>query len=443
MRTKHRMRTITIVLSLLILVAGCNKNPYPGFEKTENGVYIKYHHKGGGSESPGVDDLVTIDLIYRTPDTVLFESNKQPEELTIPLTKPIFEGDLFSALSILHVGDSVTIVFPADSFFLVMAELPEMPDFVKAGTPMYFDIKLKRFEDQKLVRDELFKKFKEEEPLLISQYLAESKIKTEPLTSGLYYIEKVKGKGSKAKPGEMMKMFIRMSLIDGRTLYSNFDAAPLDIEFGKEIDTKGFEEALAYLSKGTEAVLIVPSHLAYDSLGAGDAIPPYTPLLYEVKLVDIVSKAQYEKERKQNLENEKEALRQAMELENQNLQSYLKKEKITVNPTESGLYYIEKVKGSGKSPVAGNKVKVNYTLYNLKGEKLQSSFDMDQPFTFVLGQSQVIQGWEEGLLLMKEGGKGRFIIPSKLGYGESARSADLPAFSTLVFDIELLEVMPN
>ncbi len=441
MRTTYWMRPITFAFTLLLLSAGCSKNPYPGFKKMDNGVYIKYHTKGQGDAKPGMHDFVTLNLTYRTPDTILFESSKQPEELVFPLSESLFEGDLFSALTLLHAGDSVTIVFPADSFFMVMAGMTEMPDFVKAGTPMYFDIKLKKFQSESSAKTELFERLKEDEPKLMAKYLSDNNITTAPLASGLFYIEKERGNGPKARPGEMMKMFIRMSLLDGRTLYSNFDALPLDVEFGMAIDTKGFDEALAYLNKGTVATLIVPSHLAYDSLGAGDAIPPYTPLLYEVKLVDILSKAQYQKEKKELEQREKEALRNVKDVENKSIHDYLKTQKITVSPTESGMYYVEKVKGNGKSPAAGNKVKVNYTLYNLKGEKLQSSLDTGQPFTFVLGQGQVIPGWDEGLLMMKEGSKGRFIIPSWLGYGDEARSAELPAFSTLVFDIELLEVM--
>jgi peptidylprolyl isomerase len=80
-------------------------------------------------------------------------------------------------------------------------------------------------------------------------------------------------------------------------------------------------------------------------------------------------------------------------------------------------------------------------LYNIDGKKLQSSLDGGEAFSFELGKGQVIQGWEEGIALMKAGGKATFILPSSLAYGAIARGEDIPAYSPLVFDVELLEVV--
>ncbi len=444
MKTKNRMRLLIFSLSLLVLATACNNSPYPGFKKMDNGVYLKYHKKGEGTQKPAVDDIVTLAMNYRTPDTVLFRSSDVPDELIFPVIEPTFEGDLYAALTLLKVGDSVSIAFPADSFFMVMAGLPELPDFIKAGTPMYFDIKLKAIQTKDEADAEhhtILEQMKEAEQEILAEYLTENKITVQPMPSGLYYIEKKQGKGPKAKPGDIMKVFVTVSLMDGRPLYSNFDAQPMDIEFGVPFDTEGLDEGLGYLSKGTRANLIVPSHLAFDSTGRNSMIPPYSTMLYDVELVDIKSKAEVEKERAEMEKKERETAQIAKDTESKNIANYLKTNNITVSPTASGLYYIETAKGSGKTPVNGKGVKVNYTLYNLKGEKLQSTLDSGQPFTFTLGQGAVIQGWDEGLLLMKEGGKGRFIIPSWLGYGDVPRSADIPAYSTLLFDIELLEVL--
>ena len=121
-------------------------------------------------------------------------------------------------------------------------------------------------------------------------------------------------------------------------------------------------------------------------------------------------------------------------------QKYLQDNKITVKPTASGLYYIEKAKGTGAQAAAGKKVKVHYTGTLLNGKKFDSSRDKNEPYEFTLGKQQVIQGWDEGIAMMKKGGKATFIVPSSLGYGERGMGEDIPPYSTLVFDVELVDV---
>ena len=108
--------------------------------------------------------------------------------------------------------------------------------------------------------------------------------------------------------------------------------------------------------------------------------------------------------------------------------------------TSSGLKYTVLKKGeAGTEPGPGDVVKVHYVGTLLNGAKFDSSRDRGQPFQFPLGQGQVIKGWDEGVALMTVGSKYRFVIPAELGYGAQAR-ARIPANSTLVFEVELLDV---
>ena len=106
--------------------------------------------------------------------------------------------------------------------------------------------------------------------------------------------------------------------------------------------------------------------------------------------------------------------------------------------TASGLRYITQTEGTGKMPLATDQVTVHYTGYLLNGTKFDSSVDRGQPATF--GLNQVIKGWTEGLQLMKEGGKTKFIIPSELGYGANGAGGVIPPNAWLVFDVELIKV---
>lgn len=107
--------------------------------------------------------------------------------------------------------------------------------------------------------------------------------------------------------------------------------------------------------------------------------------------------------------------------------------------TASGLKYIDEVVGSGASPSPGGKIKVHYTGTLENGTKFDSSVDRGQPYEFVIGQGAVIKGWDEGVMSMKAGGKRKLIVPPTLGYGATGNGA-IPPNSTLLFDIELLEV---
>ncbi|CAB1220564.1 FKBP-type peptidyl-prolyl cis-trans isomerase [Acinetobacter bouvetii] len=116
-----------------------------------------------------------------------------------------------------------------------------------------------------------------------------------------------------------------------------------------------------------------------------------------------------------------------------------KKEGIQV--TKSGLQYQILKPGTGKSPKANSTVKVNYEGRLIDGTVFDSSIARNQPAEFQV--SQVIQGWTEGLQLMKEGAKYRFFIPAQLGYGQIGSGDVIEPNSTLIFDVELLEVSPQ
>jgi len=102
---------------------------------------------------------------------------------------------------------------------------------------------------------------------------------------------------------------------------------------------------------------------------------------------------------------------------------------------------IEKLKtGSGESAKKGNTVTVHYTGWLEDGTKFDSSVDRDDPFAFVLGAGQVIQGWDQGVATMRIGDKVKLTIPPQLAYGAEGYPGAIPPNATLIFEVELLEV---
>lgn len=108
--------------------------------------------------------------------------------------------------------------------------------------------------------------------------------------------------------------------------------------------------------------------------------------------------------------------------------------------TASGLEYIELEEGAGSQAEAGKTVSVHYTGKFEDGRVFDSSIPRGEPITFPLGRGRVIKGWDEGIALMKVGGKAQLIIPPNLAYGEQGAGGVIPPNATLVFDVELVDV---
>ncbi len=133
---------------------------------------------------------------------------------------------------------------------------------------------------------------------------------------------------------------------------------------------------------------------------------------------------------------------------------YIADNKLVLKKTATGLQYKITAPSIKRKPVAGDSVQVNYTGHLLNGTVFDSSIDADakkagleqpgrtyEPIGFKVGQQQVIPGWDEGLLLLGEGAKATFVIPSNLAYGPNGQG-EIPPFSTLVFDVQLVKVFP-
>jgi len=121
--------------------------------------------------------------------------------------------------------------------------------------------------------------------------------------------------------------------------------------------------------------------------------------------------------------------------ENAIILKYISDNNLNAIATGTGLYYVINTQGTGVNPISSSQVKVAYKGYLTDG----SVFDESETSGIIFGLNQVIKGWTEGIPYFKEGGTGKLLIPSSLGYGKDGNSS-IPGNTVLIFDINLIKV---
>ena len=177
---------------------------------------------------------------------------------------------------------------------------------------------------------------------------------------------------------------------------------------------------------------VIEGQNVVDSIAQGDKIET-------IEIIRIGDEAQnWDALKAFNDFNEAKATRLAQE--KQKAEAALAQEVVGFEKTESGLYYQITHHGNGKQAIAGKPVSVHYTGMLLDKTVFDSSRRRNEPLRFTVGVGQVIEGWDEGILLLHEGDKARLVIPSNLAYGTRGAGGVIPPNAPLIFDVELVSV---
>jgi FKBP-type peptidyl-prolyl cis-trans isomerase len=296
-----------------------------------------------------------------------------------------------------------------------------------------------------------------------------NKINYRKTKSGLSYkLYTGPGKDSLVKEGQIVKFNVIVKLNDS-VFYSSFDKMPAYIKYTAENPTTSYSlmEILPMMNKGDSAVLV---QMADTLLKRGEQLPGsgkkgdriITSLrILEIFSTDSVGMADYnaetEKDKPRRMKEQEEQIakmekerneqqiKEDIELEKsgeiakefQAMEAYLAEKKINAQKTGKGTYVEIKEQGSGAQAQAGKYVTVKYTGKYLATD---STFQSNS-YSFQLGIGGVIRGWDEGLLLFKEGGKGILYIPGFLAYGKNPPpGSPFKPFDALKFDVELVKV---
>ncbi|MCU0414789.1 MAG: FKBP-type peptidyl-prolyl cis-trans isomerase [Ignavibacteriaceae bacterium] len=250
------------------------------------------------------------------------------------------------------------------------------------------------------------------------------------LESGLQFMDDSVGTGREAKANDLVsihfkgwmvpkdtasELFSDWSIDQTKNMLSLGDSKmrnqPIKFILNSGSFIKGTDEGIVGMKTGGRRTMIIPSKLAYGEAGIG-FIPPNTDLKVIVELLEVKDRVVAE---------------------------MWKVDSTLFKTTASGLKYAIITNGDGPAVEAGKVVTVHYSGYLLDGTMFDSSVERDEPIQFVVGQGQVIPGWDEGMLLLKKGDKARFVIPPQLGYGEMVLEK-IPVNSTLIFDTEVIDI---
>lgn len=293
------MRNLKLLTWVLIIgfISACSGSEGRGYKTTESGLKYKIIEKGEG-EKAEVLDILSMNMIYRLEDSVLFDTRMSGMPMYLELTEPEYPGDIYEGLALLSVGDSASFIIDAEKFFTMTAGVPELPQFITAGDVLHFDVRLNKamdeagfMEEQERMMEERVRQNEQraqDEGGLLEKYIADQGITESPRPSGLYFVEKEKGSGPKVNSGQVVSVHYEGRLLDGTVFDSSYDrGTPLEFQVGAGQVIPGWDEGISLMNVGGKALLVIPSFLGYGERGAGQSIPPYSSLVFEVEVVGV------------------------------------------------------------------------------------------------------------------------------------------------------------
>ncbi len=271
------------------------------------------------------------------------------------------------------------------------------------------------------------------------------------------------GNGEKIKIGDVITFQMTQKTDKDSVLGSTYQMGqPAMAQVQPSKNVGDLMDVFSILSVNDSVLIKVPT----DSIFAGhdDRRPPFFPkgsfinFLVKIQKTQSLESAMAERNAKMEKERaEKAAMAtQLKAAEAATMAKYIADKKLNPQTTPSGLKYVITQASAGKKPKAGDTLLVNYAGRTPDGKLFDSSIaevaqaaGLQQPgrnyepFKFVVGNGEVIPGWDEGFLLLNEGSKATLIIPSALGYGERGAGEDIKPYSPLLFDVELIKVIPG
>lgn len=265
---------------------------FSDFMEDESGLRYKVTEQSESTEKIQTGDILEMELKYwNMKDSLLFDSRELSSSFKMQVKEVSHSGGCFEdALLLTKPGQKIRFLLPADSFY-TMTLGKNLPEGVLKDEELIFELKIIRKIDSDEInreREKFLNEMKDLEENLIKNYLAENQIETDPLPSGLYFIIKRQGKGKFPESGNILTVHYVGKFADGRVFDSSYRRnEPFSFSLGRHEVIDAWEEAGAKMKAGSKVLLVVPSSLAYGNEGYGELIPPFTPLIFEIELLEI------------------------------------------------------------------------------------------------------------------------------------------------------------
>lgn len=266
--------------------------------------------------------------------------------------------------------------------------------------------------------------------------------KEEPKMIGGFKYESTNQGGQVAQPGEYAYVAISIknqkdSVLQEMKEGPNMPMFKIPTEPVPNAQANPIQDLAAIIGVGGNATVFMP----VDSL---TTVPPELEgdeyITYNMEVTKIATEEEYQAEI-QKLKDEAEASQKAVvDMINADLELFKAGTSDQIKTTEEGLKYIMHDEGTGAQGESGKGAEVDYYGVFLDGEMFDNSYRTGQPFTFTVGRGEVIQGWDLGIPLLKEGGNATIFVPYTLAYGEAGRPPVIPAKADLVFHVALHSV---
>jgi len=369
------------------------KFPVDEMTVTDSGLQYMVVSAGSGDLAKA-GDVVQMHYIAYLEDGTEFDNSYTNDQ---PMAFPLGGGKIFpgwdEAAALMHVGDKIKVIIPPELAFGDQGA----GGFIPPNATLYFELELVNIlpgapDSATTVSESDFTNF-------------DSGLKTYDITPG---------DGDTATAGQIVTINYTAWLTDGTKFDSSLDRGqPATFGLSQQQFIPGADEGIEGMQVNGYRQLVIPAAIAFGETGVPGLIPPNADIILEVELLDTKAGAP-------------------------TAPTAVSDSDFTT--TDSGLKYFDFVEGTGATPESGQTVTVNYTGLLEDGTKFDSSLDRSTPFSFTLGQGQVIPGWDEGVATMKVGGSRQMVIPGDLAYGESGFGGVIPPNATLIFEVELLSV---
>ncbi len=284
------MKNLFILAAALFISACATKNQY---EKTEKGLeyqVIQKTENGKLIESGQIAEL-NLKFFADKTDSLIYNSADLKDAFRLQVNKKDADGGSFDdAILLMATGDSMHFLLDAETFFMQNMRQP-LPEYMQKGDKLRFQVKLvaaPSMEKLMAERQAMLDAMKTKETELIQAYLKENNINVEPTSSGIYLVYKEKGKGPKTEAGKKVSVHYTGRFLTGEKFDSSLDRnQPFEFVLGVGQVIPAWDEAVSLLKVGDKVTIVAPSHVAYGETGAGQTIPPYSALVFDIEVLSI------------------------------------------------------------------------------------------------------------------------------------------------------------